>query len=245
VLLTTILPVAPVAAAETKNLAGRPIINGWCHGLAYGIVDNDPVLFTAHHCRNIVDGVAVDTGDPVNNQNGVKIGVWGPNAAQINRWDLAYIKLDNGDWPVNRNRIYRGAVSGNDYWTITAQPANALDCNGTNWDNLISTIYQNYQANWTTTTPYRQGTTLDYVWVNGEECLIETSLTPHSTCCDSGTPWIHGSATNKLWAVGTYKHSHIEVTPVARAMYELDQHYADIGDHVGAWMCTSSTDGAC
>lgn len=148
--LTPIAPLALLVSAliapntayayETQNLAGRPISGiadntgmsiheTACQGLAYAAVNNKMALLTAGHCMGPTHSDRLElVGVTVQGPNGGTIGEWGPLVENIDNHDLAYIKLYSGNWPSNRNRVYRGDVIGDDWWTITAMPSGAIKC---------------------------------------------------------------------------------------------------------------------
>lgn len=244
-ILAALAAPTPVLATHTTNLAGRPI-NGdalapgaSCHGLVYGMVDNRPVLFTADHCHggqgNVVSGIG-----------GERIGTWGPrNVAGSGAADLAFIWLDNGKWPANRNRVYRGEVAGNNWWTMTAQPyaVSGIDC-GT--AQAMSGIYHNWQSSDTSTTPYRTGVMQYWASWSPTYCNIVISLQYHGEgTLDSGSPFIHASHTNTIFGIATYQTGNLWVALTRTGFVALNGYYQSVGTHTGVRICTSSTAGAC
>jgi hypothetical protein len=232
---------APVAAVVTTNLAGRPIGGSAatsCHGLAYGKVDNKMVLFTAYHCRKDVPGGVV-----VNGPGGVRIGVWGPDYTALRAHDVAYIKLDNSNWPTVKNRVYRGDVPGDNYWTITENPTFGNSCQGASWNAISSVVYQNWQSSTTSTTDYQVGVTLGYDQNNGSSCSIWTSVPWHGLGWkDSGSPFVLDNHPHQVWAVGSaHGGNNLIVTPIYGGILALDQIWANQGTHTGAWFCTTSS----
>jgi hypothetical protein len=230
----------PVAAAITLNLAGRPYgpsSDYYCHGLAYGRVNNELVLFTADHCW----------GDDLSGW-GPTIGTWGPrNINGSGEWDLAYIRLNLSQHnPSVKNQIYRGPVTGNNYWTITAQPSPSLACDGRNWGNNY-TVYHNYQMSDASLMYYRTGSTTQEVSLSPppNTCVIYTTLSKHQGK-DSGSPFVLSGNTNTLFAVATSTgpNNTVAIAPIYTGLLKLDQYWQNAGTHTGAYLCTTSTCGA-
>lgn len=235
-LIAALAAPTPVAAAITMNLAGRPFGGDAaydCHGLAYGRVNNELVLFTADHCW----------GDPLDGF-GPNIGTWGPrNLNGSGAWDLAYIRLNlSVHNPSVKNQIFRGPVAGNDWWTITAQPPPSLACNGRAWGNNY-TIYHNWQMSAVSLMLYRTGLTTQEVPLSTpNSCVIYTTLGKHQGK-DSGSPFVFEFNTNTLFAVAssTGPNNTVAIAPIYTGLLKLDQYWQNNGTHTGAYLCTTST----
>ncbi len=121
----------PVSAYDHTNLAGRPISGNagtgqnttGCMGTIYGKVAGNMVLFTARHCNS-----HDNFGGWVKAPNGTRLGFWANNQMftanetnynNVGQYDMTWIELDIGQRPFVKNQIYRGAVAGDDFWTIT------------------------------------------------------------------------------------------------------------------------------
>lgn len=248
-MIAALLAPTPAAASDTTNYAGRPLSgsafildNPSCHGIAYGRVNNLNVLFVASHCYT---GLA--QGTSIYNKNGVRIGGLGNETeAGIQGRDLRYIKLDTGQWPASRNRIYRGDVAGDDFWTMTAQPRATTGCSRVGgWDGTEFTAYHNWQPNDTDLDPYRTGRTTNvFGQTDASHCTVQTSLTFHGTLyIDSSSPWVLASASDQLWGWSSSRTNpgdYLLVTPMYDALYYLDQYWGTRGNQVGAWICTTA-----
>ncbi len=259
--VAALLSPGPVAAGDASVIAGRPIGGVYdpnvfgenCQGIVYGRVDDDFVLFVAHHCRHVG---ADDPGDAVFGPNGQQIGTWGPWGVG-DAHDLSYIKINASSTPTTANRIYRGPSDGilSTYWTITASPTEAASsCDGN--DLMSHTVYQNAQGengslstNWQTragfTNGYHVGPTGSGTTRN---CTVKVGLTVRfNQFVESSSPFTRGSGNSGTLvgsATGQYTcgaTSCITMTPIWNGLFALDQYWANHGDHAGAWICTSAS----
>jgi hypothetical protein len=269
-------PSPALADTYTGNLAGRPIsgkatqgtdfsdpnVNSGtsgCAGLAYADVNGKMALLTAGHCMGDTHAKRLEAvGKTVKSPVGTTLGEWGPLVNNIDNHDLGYIKLYEGNWPSVRNQVYRGAVPGDDWWTITAMPGLDLKCSDLE-DEFGLDIYQNYQYEiWPnpTTTPYRTGVMTGYVDpVDNGHCTVATSLQIHGFCCiDSGTPWVLQGATNTVFGIGTGRWCvgcdvetdptvKIQLTPLYKGINNLNEYWVAHGQNIGAWLCQTATCG--
>jgi hypothetical protein len=210
----------------TTNLAGRPV-NGYSyddsaaprsvydpgtgtypydrgmgHGIAYGFVNNQIVLFYPFHARvgcsydgtyvygpndskigyfaTLYDGCAPDERHEVI-CNGAFNGTGqdgSPNC--VGAHDLAYIVLYQGNWPANLNRIYRGSGATPTYWTITDSASNGLTCS--NFAGVTRNLNHNFQKDASTSWLYRSGhnygdSAYGMAWPHGGN-----ASSPHPAC---------------------------------------------------------------
>jgi hypothetical protein len=173
-------------------------------GTVYGMVNGSKVLFTARHC-NAHDLNGGWVKDPIGNS----LGSWANNTGSstaynnIGQYDMSFIWLVAGSWPNGGagypNEIYRGAVSGTDYWTNTPKWSSpTFD----NLDNILGdTIHRNQQEVAGGTKPYIDGT----VSVNVGDSFVNTNLQSDNcsgTGIDSGTPWVVAGI-SETFGVGT------------------------------------------
>jgi hypothetical protein len=152
--------------------------------------------------------------------------------------------------------VYRGAVTGDDWWTITANIQGALKCSALDDGILDSNIYQMYQDSQYTSTAYRTGWTNDYFddefkTLNNGYCTVLTDLARHGNCCiDSSTPFVIAGYTNTVFGFGTghcdvgcTPDDAIVVQPLYKGMDNLNEYWVDHGQNIGSWLCQTSTCG--
>lgn len=242
---------APSVSAVTlqTNLAGRPL-NGntvlWCTGVAYGRVNGAMVIFTANHCA---DGR--QPGDYVYGATGQPLGTWGSNGTST-PYDLAWIKLLNGNWPTVPYQIYRGDCSDgtcpggtSSYWTVdNLQGSNDYSCanaplhTGADvWENWRTTVDDHSRA--------RLGeflsmgpTTAGGGW--STPCMLQTNLLYSTTYKHSGAGLV--AHTGEVLGVATSVDGsgRLRFSNFREAITRLDNALPG-----GAYLCTGSLGNDC
>lgn len=255
--LMTVAAITPGPAFGFNGplLAGRPIRDDGqemqCQGVAYARVGGAIVLLTADHCRNYADspGGAIyyhnlNTG--VRTNGDVVIGSWGPGkndggASWANN-DLAFINLFNPYVPaVGLNQVYRGAVAGNDWWTITTNPTPADGRDdypkGGAWPD---TTYQSFQVTKIANAPYRTGSVSGKLAVN-DGCLLVTNLAVHAQGVDSGSPFIAFSDQTTVSGLATDQiNGKLRFNSLYEGLDDINTFYVNLNG-TGAWLCQSSS----
>jgi hypothetical protein len=173
---------APVFAADTSSLAGKPI-NGdgfgtgsTCHGTIYGRWNGTMVLFIPYHCSGGTGLAKVWYGP-----SGQRIGITGPTVSGVtgSTTDMAWIVLDAGDYPTSlRNRIFVGSSS---FYNTQAVPGAAESCANINY-------YDTYKVGYWPTSTTSQGP-----W-NGTIAGVSNN----STGCDITTTHDNNLGTNNI-----------------------------------------------
>lgn len=255
--LVTVAAITPGPAFGFNGplLAGRPIRDDGqemqCQGVAYARVGGAIVLLTANHCRNYADTPGgqvyyhhLNAG--VRTNGDVLIGFWGPGTGDGGEtWadnDLAFIILIDPYIPANsRNQVYRGAVAGNDWWTITTNPTAADGCSdypkGGAWPD---TTYQNFQITKNGVVPYRTGSVTGKVNVN-DGCLLVTNLAVHAQGVDSGSPFIAFSDQTTVSGLATDQvNGKLRFNSLYEGLNDLNTFYVNLNG-TGAWLCQTST----
>lgn len=229
-------PSDPDGNPYTVNLAGRPVngftyndvnapwqwacndgwLHGWgtAHGIAYGKVGSQLVLFYPYHAR----ASACFNGYDVFGPNNSIIGYYGAdicyNGDCASYHDLSVIYLYQGNWPTSLNRIYRGsqADGSSPYWLITDPESPDLSCPGyadqSDPLGFGDEVAQNFQRDLSTYWSFRDAIATGWNFYEQHtgyvKCGIQTNLqwhnSPHlcppedaATACpyrDSGAPWV-------------------------------------------------------
>jgi len=177
------------------------------HGIAYGKINNNIVLYYPWHGMNHECAINKYVYGP----NGSIIGAfWGMGDANGSvcvatygcsgsDHDLGVIRLFDGNWPAVLNRIYRGDVAGSDFWYVTQGPYYGLRCSNIEDANVLLTgVQQGYQDTTSSTLPYRSGIIQGRLGDN-YQCDVTTSITSTDWGCtesatvhckrSSGTPF--------------------------------------------------------
>ncbi len=243
----------PICGTAANNVAGCDQLDETaCLGVAYAAVDGKMALLTAAHCRPYPQGYVCGVTCWLTGPNGSVIGFWGDNYGSMFSDDLAVIWLFQGNWPTARNRVYRGTYTGDNWWTVTSNPASALGCSnmgsGVPWGR---TTYDNWVYQWTDTTTFRTGTITGFLNVpdaNGR-CTVKTDLLYHGACCiDSGSPFVlccnAQGFTSTVFGVTsgrTVPGDYLFVTPLYQGIVDLNNYMVTYGStHTGAWLCQTS-----
>jgi hypothetical protein len=226
------------AAAVTYNgsLAGRPIDGNaasTCQGLAYGRVNGLVVLFTAAHCAGA-------GGTVVNGPNG-RLGTWMADVGGAAH-DLAAILLDYGNYPSNKNQIFRG--NGGQWWTITqAIPSANIGCVGLA-GRFGNTIYQNFNHSLVSDDTWRDGHDTSFYSHASDysSCLINTDIVYHSLYKDSGSSFLMYGYTNQVLGIATLRNgSNLVFTPAFEGITALNNYWKSHGSAQGAHFCYSAS----
>jgi hypothetical protein len=213
-----------------------------CRVAAYGRVNGAVVIFIANHCGptgGAYEGLVART-----NSN-IRIGVYGKRELGWTNNDLAYIILDAAWVPSvasgMRNKIYRGDVSGSDYWTMTTQPTVGDGCSAF---ASSKNVYENWQRYFGTDTAYRTGQTLgagpDGCGTDGGN--IQTNLDWHGgVCCTSGTPVVAQRDTTTLTGMITGQVGGLMYFETfAEGLADLDAYWDTHGNWSGAKLCVDA-----
>ena len=202
-------------------------------------------LLTAGHCI----GTA---GASVRGPNGSIIGTWMADHGSKS-YDLGVIRLYSGNWPAVRNQVYRGNTTPSAF-TITANPTADLGCQGS-WDDWTLAdwqrdVYQAFQQSSSTTTLYRTGHLyffyfeFDHNFQPYPKCSVWSNLPYHACCKDSGSPWFIAGRTNTVFGISHYQYQgELIIKPLYEGLQVLNSYWVANGNHVGAWLCQTSTCG--
>ena len=236
---------------------------GTGHGITYANVGGLVALLYPYHGRT---DSSYD-GKKVYGPNDSAIGYWQTqssltyNGNTAQQHDLAVIILYQGNWPASLNQVYRGNVTGNDFWTITENTSIATSCTqdgSNNSDTLLSligdgrTVYQNGpQFSYLSSEPFRTGA-LDGVSWNVGGCVVRVTLTDASDAYrDSGTSFVlccnAQNYVHTVWAFASLRDTSVGppyplvVTPLYEGLHVLYQKYQALGSTAG--LCKTATCG--
>lgn len=248
-LLSSLFISVPTASAIslTTSLAGRPIKANtldWCSGIAYGKIQGKMVLFTAYHCED--NGTYV-RGTVVTNGQGLRLGTWDYSLTSKN-YDLAWIKLDSGNWPPAPYVIYRGACDSgcyggtSDYWTVNNKWGDPnYSCANLGTGRLVG---ENWRSSQTSVANYIQGYVTEDDWPN---CSMLTNIGSHCPWKDSGA----GLVTMSGEVVGIGHASTVDCggtlifNNFREAITRMDDYYVTVSPYAGAYLCTEAGGTSC
>jgi hypothetical protein len=233
--LVLLMPGSVAASPYTGDLAGRPYGGSAatsCHGIAYGRAGGSLVLFTAKHCR----GTA---GTDVIGPSGTPIGFW-PAITAADSYDLSYIVLYTGNWPSAKNIVYSGSGS----FTITRNPPAAIGCNnlgiagGIPWG---TNVYQAFQTSTNSTNGTNNGTITGFATHNGDQCIVNTTVSYHPGWKDSGSPFILSGYTNTVFGLATTQlNGKLQVNSLYGGINALNTYWVGVNG-TGAWLCQTAS----
>ena len=283
-LLVALTAPVHVSASWTSNLAGRPL-NGFSanttgaprqwnastqsytynggtgYGIAYAKIDGRIALLYPWHGRTH----SSYDGKIVYGPNDTRIGTWAadvcytpPQSATrcASNYDLAVIWIDSTSKPSALNQIYRGEVTGDNYWTVGIDPTTSHSCAGLNdgseWGDGVR---QNFQRTYSTTLPYESSTITSMVTydIGIAQCLVMTTQAWHGygtpSYRDSGTPFVLSSIPNTVSFFGTMRtgpasggpNEKVIVSPLYGGLKVLDDYWETHGGNTGANLCHNAT----
>jgi hypothetical protein len=226
---------------------------GTGHGIAYAKIDGRVALLYPWHGR---DHPSFD-GRIVYGKSDTKIGTWAADVCAnvtitqyqcASHFDLAVIWIDAEDRPANLNRVYRGEVAGDNFWTITADPPTSHNCDGlddgSEWGDDVAQNFQWDIAGWVPPATYTVSNITGFRWHHDAQnmCLVITDRTWHGPAArDSGTPFVLTSIPNTVFAFGTFQtNNKVEVTPLYGGLKVLDAYWETHGGNTGANLCTNA-----